>query len=108
MNNNLYVGNLPFSVTEESLTALFSEYGKLKNVNIIKDMYTGQTKGFGFVEFVNPEDAKKALELDGKDFSGRPLKVNPARPKETGGRRSSSNSNNSHSKNNGRSRDSRW
>jgi len=85
MNSNLYVGNLPFSATEENVTALFTKYGKLKSVNIIKDKYTGQAKGFGFVEFENQADAQRALELDGKDFNGRTLKVNMAKPKEAGG-----------------------
>jgi RNA recognition motif-containing protein len=85
--NNLYVGNLPFSVTEEDITDLFSKYGQLKSASLIRDMETGRTKGFGFVEYINQDDAKKALELDGQDFNGRPLKVNVARPKESGGSR---------------------
>ncbi len=81
----LYVGNLPYSVTEDGIKALFSQYGELESANLIMDRDTGRPKGFGFVEFVNQADAEKALELDGKDFEGRPLKVNMARPKESGG-----------------------
>jgi len=81
----LYVGNLPYSVTEESLEALFSQFGSVESTVIIKDRETGRAKGFGFVEFEKQADAEEALELNGKDFEGRPLKVNMARPKESGG-----------------------
>ena len=81
----LYVGNLAYSATEEGVRALFSQYGELESVNLIIDRDTGRIKGFGFVEFLNQADAEKALELDGKDFDGRALKVNMARPKEAGG-----------------------
>jgi RNA recognition motif-containing protein len=83
----LYVGNLPYSATEEKIQDLFSQYGELESVILIKDAATGQAKGFGFVEYKDQADADKALELDGKDFSGRPMKVNIARPKEAGGGR---------------------
>ncbi len=85
--NKLYVGNLPYSATEEGINALFSQYGELESVNLIIDRDTGRAKGFGFVEFKSQSDAEKALELDGKDFEGRTLKVNMARPKESGGSR---------------------
>ena len=102
--SNLYVGNLPFSATEESVTALFSKYGSLKSVNLIRDRDTGQTKGFGFVEYTNQADAQKAVsELNGKDFNGRALKVNMARPKETGGSRGGRGG-----KSYGRDNDRRW
>ena len=81
----LYVGNLPYSVTEESLEALFSQFGPVESVVIIKDRETGRAKGFGFVEFEARADAESSLELNGKDFEGRPLKVNIAKPKESGG-----------------------
>lgn len=83
----LYVGNLPYSATEEQIEALFSQYGELENIVLIKDPETGQGKGFCFVEFKNQADADKALELNEKPFSGRALKVNIARPKEAGGGR---------------------
>ena len=77
----LYVGNLPSTATQESVQALFSQYGPVESVVLIKDRETGLFKGFGFVEFQSKEDANKALELDGKDFEGQNLKVNVARPK---------------------------
>ena len=80
----LYVGNLPYSINEESLEALFAQFGPIESVVIIKDRETGRAKGFGFVEFEQKEDAEKALTLDGQDLEGRPLKVNMARPKESG------------------------
>ncbi|MGD9107823.1 MAG: RNA-binding protein [Gammaproteobacteria bacterium] len=79
----LYVGNLPYSVTEESLESLFSQFGQVESVVIIKERETGRTKGFGFVEFKKQADAESALELNGKDFEGRLLKVNMAKPKES-------------------------
>lgn len=85
----LYVGNLPYSVTEETLTGLFSQFGDVESVVLIKDRETGRLKGFGFVEFAKQADAENALSLNGKDFEGRPLKISMAQPKEsTGGSRS--------------------
>ncbi|MGD9109082.1 MAG: RNA-binding protein [Gammaproteobacteria bacterium] len=86
----LYVGNLPYSATEESLKTLFSQFGSVESVALIKDRETGRVKGFGFVEFKVQADAEKALALNGNDFEGRALKVNMAKPKESssfGGRR---------------------
>ncbi len=78
--NKLYVGNLSYSVTEEQLRELFSQYGEIKEVVIIKDSYTDRSKGFGFIEFTNPTDAEKATsELNGKEHEGRTLKVNEAK-----------------------------
>ena len=77
----LYVGSLPFSITQEALEALFSQYGPIESVVIIKDHETGRSKGFGFVEYQTKEDADKALELNGTDFEGQTLRVNIARPK---------------------------
>jgi RNA recognition motif-containing protein len=80
---NIYVGNLSFGVTEEDLRQLFAEYGPVVNVNLINDRETGRSKGFGFVEMKNPEDAEKAInDLDGNSLKGRDIKVNQARPKE--------------------------
>ena len=81
----LYVGNLPYSVTEDGIRELFEQYGEIESVNLIIDRDTGRAKGFGFVEFVNQADAEKSLDLDGKDFEGRSLRVNMAKPKEAGG-----------------------
>ena len=83
----LYVGNLPYAATKEGIETLFSQYGKVIDVVLITDRETGRAKGFGFVEFETEEDAQKALELDSKDYEGRPLKVNMAKPRESGGSR---------------------
>lgn len=85
MNNNqnkLYVGNLDYSVTTDDLRELFSEVGNVIDAIVITDRATGRSKGFGFVQFDNEEDAKKAMdEFDGKEFKGRNMVVNEARPK---------------------------
>ncbi len=73
--SKLYVGNLSFSVTKEQLEELFSNYGEVRQVNVIEG------RGFGFVEMSNPSEAEKAKEaLNGSDFKGRSLKVDEARP----------------------------
>ena len=83
MANQLYVGGLPYTSTEESLKAAFSEAGEVASVKIIIDKITGRSKGFGFVEMSSDEDAQKAISMfDGKDFEGRTIKVNEARPLE--------------------------
>lgn len=88
MGKKLYVGNLPFSITEGSLTDLFASYGTVESCNLITDRATGRSKGFGFVEMSSEDEASKAIEgLHGKDCEGRALTVNEARPQEprTGG-----------------------
>jgi RNA recognition motif-containing protein len=91
MSKKIYVGNLPYSATEEELRALFGQYGEVDSVAVVKDRETGQARGFGFVE-MEPAAASKAIEaLDGSDMQGRTLKVNEAKPREDrggGGRRS--------------------
>jgi RNA recognition motif-containing protein len=83
LNKKLYVGSLPYSVTEDELRNLFSPYGPIESVRIITDKFTGQSKGFGFVEMANGEDAKKAVEgMNGKQLNGRNLIVNEARPEQ--------------------------
>ena len=80
---NIYVGNIPYAATEEDLETLFGEYGPVATATIIRDRYDGRSKGFGFVEMENQEDGERAIEaLDGQDMMGRPLKVNPARPRQ--------------------------
>jgi len=80
-NNKLYVGNLPYTTTEDDLRSLFSEYGEVSQVTLIIDRMSGRSKGFGFVEFVNEADATKAAEgMNGRDMQGRAMAVNIARP----------------------------
>lgn len=88
MGKKLYVGNLPFSATEGSVSDLFSQIGGVDSVRLITDRDSGRSKGFGFVEMASDEEAEKAIsELNGKEFEGRALTVNEARPQEprTGG-----------------------
>ena len=83
---NIYVGKLPYSVTEDDLRAMFVEFGQLEEVKIIKDKFSGQSKGFGFVEMPSNSEADQAIKaLNGKLVNGRNIKVNPADP---GGKRS--------------------
>lgn len=84
----LYVGNLSYGTKDGDLRTLFGEFGELASVAVITDRETGRSKGFGFVEFTNDEDAKVAMnELNGKDVDGRQLKINEARPREEGSSR---------------------
>ena len=84
----LYVGNLPFSTTEDDLRQMFVQYGEVTSVTIINDKFSGRSKGFGFVEMPNDDEAMKAIEgLNGKDMDGRGIVVNEARPMEDRPRR---------------------
>jgi len=84
---NIYVGNLSYEVTEEDLKEAFEAFGQVETVKVIKDNYSGRSKGFGFVEMPTKAEAHSAIEgLDGKELKGRTLKVNKARPR-SGGRR---------------------
>jgi cold-inducible RNA-binding protein len=79
---NIYVGNIPRGVTENELRELFQAFGEISSASVIKDKFSGESRGFGFVEMPNKEEAQKALTaLNGKDFKGRPLTVNEARPR---------------------------
>ncbi len=79
---NLFVGNLPFSANEDGLRDLFAQFGEVQQVKIMTDRDTGKSRGFAFVEMTQDEDAEKAIAaLNGKDFGGRALTVNEARPK---------------------------
>ncbi len=83
MAKKLYVGGLAYSVTEAELETLFAEYGKIISTAVIKDRDSGQSKGFGFVELEDDAAAQSAIAaLNGKEFSGRSLMVNEARPQE--------------------------
>ena len=80
---NLYVGNLPWSISEEELESHFAQYGSIKAVRIITEGHSGRSKGFGFVEMESGEVGQAAIDnLDGKDFGGRDLRVNEARPRD--------------------------
>jgi len=80
---NIYVGNLPYSVTEAELQELFGEYGEVTTVNIITDKYSGQSKGFAFVEMTRQADAEEAIKvLNSSLMKDRNLKVNQARPRD--------------------------
>src|SRR5947207_10568435 len=82
MGSRLYVGNLPYSATEDQLTELFSRAGKVDSVKVMRDMATGRARGFAFVEMGSDEEAQKAItELNAYQLGGRGLTVNEARPK---------------------------
>lgn len=79
---NIYVGNLPFSSANADLERLFGEYGTVESAAVITDRETGRSRGFGFVEMTNSDEARKAIEdLNGTDMDGRALTVNEARPR---------------------------
>ena len=88
MAKKLYVGGLPYETTEDSLNQHFSQAGTVESVNIITDKFSGRSKGFGFVEMGSDDEAAKAVEMfNDKEFEGRTLKVNEARPMEDRPRR---------------------
>ncbi len=81
---NIYVGNLSYKVEESELKELFEEFGEVTSVKIITDKYSGRSKGFGFIEMTNEDEAKAAInELNGKEIDGRQVVVNIARPRRT-------------------------
>ena len=85
---NIYVGNLIFDVSEEDLRAAFEPFGEITEVRLIMDKFSGKSKGFGFIEMPSKEEAEKAIEeMNGKEFQGRAMNVNEAKPKtDRGGR----------------------
>ncbi len=86
MNKKLYVGGLPYSVTEDKLQEIFSAHGTVESARVITDRFTGRSRGFGFVEMSNEEEAQTAIDsLNGSDLDGRSLTVNEARPQENRG-----------------------
>ncbi|MEM9273317.1 MAG: RNA-binding protein [Cyanobacteria bacterium P01_F01_bin.143] len=96
---SIYVGNIPYKVTEEDLSSVFADYGTVKRVYLPTDRETGRMRGFGFVEMANEEEEDKAIEtLNGAEWLGRELRVNKARPRENdrggsgGGRRNNNDS----------------
>jgi RNA recognition motif-containing protein len=83
MNNKLYVGNLPFNVTEPDLQDLFGQAGTVSDVMLVQDKFTGKSRGFAFVTMGTEDEAQNAIEqFHGKALEGRPLTVNVARPRE--------------------------
>jgi RNA recognition motif-containing protein len=79
---NIYAGNLSFDVTEEDLRQAFESYGQVESATIVKDKYSGQSRGFGFVEMPSKDEATSAIDgLNGKELKGRTLNVNEARPR---------------------------
>ncbi len=86
MSFNIYVGNLAFNSNEQDLRDLFAQYGAVDTVKVISDQFTGKSRGFGFVEMQNREEGLLAVaQLDSKEMDGRVLKVNEAKPKNSGG-----------------------
>ena len=86
MGRKLYVGNPPYSASEQRLQDLFSQAGPVDSVNVMRDMATGRARGFAFVEMGSDADAQKAIDqFNNTDFGGRNLTVNEARPKTPGG-----------------------
>src|SRR5215467_769755 len=83
MEAKLYVGNLPYNTADADLQSLFSQVGSVKSAQVIRDRESGRSKGFGFVEMSSSDEANAAINMfHGKDFNGRPLTVNLARPRE--------------------------
>lgn len=83
MEAKLYVGNLPYTTADADLESLFSQVGTVKSAQVIRDRESGRSKGFGFVEMSSGDEANAAINMfHGKDFNGRPLTVNLARPRE--------------------------
>jgi RNA recognition motif-containing protein len=82
---NIYVGSLSYKATEEDLRKEFEGFGQVESVNIIKDRYSGESRGFGFVEMPNKDEAQSAIEgLNGRELKGRKISVNEARPRSEG------------------------
>jgi RNA recognition motif-containing protein len=83
---NIYVGNISRMTTEEKIKSLFAQFGEVTSVKLIKDKFTGELKGFGFVEMPNTSEASAAIaQLNGQDVDGQRLRINEARPREEGG-----------------------
>ena len=80
---NIYVGNLPFEIDDTELENTFTPFGEVSSARVIQDRFSGRSRGFGFVEMADDSQAEAAIQaLNGKDFSGRPLTVNEAKPRE--------------------------
>ena len=80
---NIYVGNLPYSMNDDELRASFSEFGAVQSASVVKDKFTGRSRGFGFVEMPDAAAGNQAIEaMNGRNMGGRPLVVNEARPRD--------------------------
>lgn len=80
---NIYVGNLPYSMDDNELRTLFSEFGAVSSASVVKDKFTGRSRGFGFVEMSDDASGNSAIEaMNGRNMGGRPLVVNEARPRD--------------------------
>ena len=80
---NIYVGNLPYSMDDNELRSSFSEFGAVTSASVVKDKFTGRSRGFGFVEMADAASGNQAIEeMNGRNMGGRPLVVNEARPRE--------------------------
>ena len=83
MGKNIYVGNLPYDTTDDDLVQLFQSYGNVTSTQVIIDKFSGRSRGFGFVEMANDDEARAAIDaLSGADYGNRPLTVNEAKPRE--------------------------
>jgi len=87
MATSIFVGNLPWSATQESVESLFSPYGEVLSVKLVSDRETGRARGFGFVEMEDADAINAIAALDGKEFDGRALRINKAEPKKPAPRR---------------------
>jgi RNA recognition motif-containing protein len=87
MSKRLYVGNLPFNTTEDEIKALFGQHGSVESVNFIRDLDSGQMRGFGFVEVATNDAEVMIAKINGREIGGRALTVNEARPRGHGSRR---------------------
>ena len=87
MATSIYVGNLPWSATQEGVESLFSPYGEVLSVKLVSDRETGRARGFGFVEMEDADSINAIAALDGKEFDGRALRINKAEPKKPAPRR---------------------
>jgi len=111
MSTKLYVGNLAFQTTNQELEQLFGQAGTVQSASVVEDRDTGRSRGFGFVEMSSQDEATSAIEqFNGKEVSGRALKVNEAKPRENrgGGRGFSENRGGGHGANAGRRSEPRW
>lgn len=80
---NIYVGNLPYSMTDEELASVFTEFGSVSSASVVRDKFTGRSRGFGFVEMGDSDEASRAIEsVNGRSLNGRAMVANEARPRE--------------------------